>query len=76
MSPTARSRAVRKYNARKYDRISVMVPRGRKAEIEEFAATTEHKRVNGLINALLAQAMGFSSLDEWKRGGVDADDDV
>lgn len=68
MAATAKSRATRRYNEKSYDRVSVMLPRGRKKGLESFAADSPHKSINGLINALLAAAMGFT-LDEWKRPG-------
>lgn len=56
--PTARTRANRKYNEKAYDRISVTVPKGRKAEIEAFAIA-RGESVNGIINRLLMREMGL-----------------
>lgn len=65
----AKRRANKKWNdanmTAKYDRISVLVPKGRKQAVEAFAR--EHgESVNGLVNALLRADMGLSE-DEWRR---------
>ena len=44
----------RAYNERAYDRISVTVPKGMKAEVEA-AAAKGGESVNGLINRLLSE---------------------
>ena len=54
-----------RYNEKAYDRISLMIPKGRKRTIEAYAK--EHAQsVNGLVNDLLCGALGFSK-DEWKQ---------
>lgn len=55
-----------RYNAKAYDRVSLMLPKGRKADIEAFARA-HGESVNGLVNALLRAKMGISE-DEWKKG--------
>ena len=65
----AKRRANKKWNdanmTTKYDRISVLVPKGRKQAVEAHAR--EHgESVNGLVNALLRADMGLSE-DEWRR---------
>lgn len=67
MMPTARTRANRKYNEKAYDRISVTVPKGRKAEIEAFAKANGES-VNGIINRLLMREMGITD-DAWTKEG-------
>ena len=57
----------RAYNEKAYDRISVTVPKGRKAEIEAFA-NANGESVNGIINRLLMQAMGATD-DAWTKDG-------
>lgn len=54
---TARTRANRKYNEKTYDRVYLMVPKGRKAEIEAAARATG-ETINGLINRLLDRYLG------------------
>lgn len=65
----ARKRANKKWNdenmAKKYDRIQLVVPKGRKADIEAFARE-QGESVNGLINGLLRSAMSCTEAD-WKR---------
>lgn len=65
----ARKRANKKWNdenmAKKYDRIQLVVPKGRKSDIEAYAKT-KGESVNGLMNTLLCDALGMSS-DDWKR---------
>lgn len=64
----ARKRANKKWNdanmTAKYDRISVLVPKGRKQTIEARAKEIDMS-VNGLINSLLQKDVGMSD-DEWK----------
>lgn len=48
--------ATARYNKKTYDRIEVVVKKGRKAEIKAFAQR-QGKSVNGLITDLLDQAM-------------------
>lgn len=65
----AKRRANKKWNdanmTTKYDRISVLVPKGRKQAVEALAR--EHgESVNGVVNRLLRSEMGLSE-DEWKQ---------
>lgn len=48
--------ATARYNKKTYDRIEVVVKKGRKAEIKAFAQR-QGKSVNGLITDLLDEAM-------------------
>lgn len=48
--------ATARYNKKAYDRIEIVVKKGRKEKIKAFAQR-QGKSVNGLINDLLAQAM-------------------
>ena len=65
----ARKRANKKWNdenmAKKYDRIQLVVPKGRKSDIEVYAKV-KGESVNGLMNALLCDALGMTE-EEWKR---------
>lgn len=56
----AQQKAVNKYMAANYDRINLTVPKGRKEEIQAFAAQTGES-VNGFINRAIGEAMGKSS---------------
>ena len=64
----ARKRANKKWNdetmTKKYDRIQLVVPKGRKEEIENFAKA-QGESVNGLMNKLLRDAMQKSE-EDWK----------
>ena len=64
----ARKRANKKWNdenqTKRYDRIQLVVPKGRKNDIDEFAKA-QGESVNGLMNTLLREAMGMSE-EEWK----------
>lgn len=53
-----------RYNAKTYDRITIVVPKGRKAAVEAFAQE-KGISVNGFITDLLIGALGISQ-DEWK----------
>lgn len=54
----------RQFNEVAYDRISVTVPKGRKAIVEAFAKS-QGETVNGLINNLLQRETGLSE-KEWR----------
>lgn len=65
----AKRRANKKWNDAnmtiKYDRISVLVPKGRKQAVEVHARE-RGESINGLVNGLLRADMGLSE-DEWRR---------
>ena len=64
MAAKAATRTKNKYNAKVYDSLRIVVPKGRKSTIEAFAR--EHgQSVNGLVNGLLQREIGLSD-DEWK----------
>lgn len=54
-----------RYNAKAYDRLSIVIPIGRKADCDAYAAA-HGTTLNGLVNQLLQQQLGMS-LEEWKR---------
>lgn len=60
----AQIKATNKYNAIAYDRLNIVVPKGRKQEIEAHAKE-QGETVNGLVNTLLREDMGMTE-DEWK----------
>lgn len=53
----AQQKAQNKWIAKAYDRINLTVPKGRKEEIQAFAAQTGES-VNGFINRAIGEAMG------------------
>ena len=48
----AQTRAKNKYNAKNYDNLRIVVPKGAKAVISDYA-TVQGKSINGLVNELL-----------------------
>ena len=74
----ARKRANKKWNdenmAKKYDRIQLVVPKGRKSDIEVYAKV-KGESVNGLMNALLCDALGMTE-EEWKRTEQTVEEDA
>ena len=62
----AQQRAVNKYIKGNYDRINLVVPKGRKAAIEAHAQS-KGESVNGLLNGLLRAELGMSE-EAWKHG--------
>lgn len=54
------------WNKNNYDRLTVMIPKGRKSDIEAHAQS-KGLSVNGLINSLLREDMKLSE-EEWKGG--------
>lgn len=61
-----------RYNAKAYDQVLVMLPKGRKEAVQQFAKDNGVS-VNGLINDLLATAMGIDAA-EWKDAPVSHSD--
>ena len=61
----ASTRAKNKYNATNYDSLRIVVPKGRKIDVEAFARE-QGESVNGLVNGLLRNAMGLSQ-EDWKK---------
>ena len=60
----AATRAQNKYNAKAYDNLRIVVPKGRKSDVEQFAQA-RGLSVNGLVNGLLMREMGMNET-EWK----------
>lgn len=52
----AQQRATNKYNAKAYDRIALVVPKGAREQIKDFAAK-HGESVNNFINRLIIEAM-------------------
>ena len=65
----ARKKANKKWNdenmTKKYDRIQLVVPKGRKSNVEAYAKA-HGESVNGLINRLLRNEIGLPE-EEWKK---------
>lgn len=54
-----------KYNAKAYDSLRIVVPKGRKSDVEEFAQATGQS-INGLVNELLRKELSLTA-EEWKQ---------
>lgn len=61
-----------RYNAKAYDRIQIVVPKGQKAAVEAHASS-KGESVNGLVNALLRADMGLTEA-EWKQTAADQEE--
>lgn len=48
-----------RYNAKAYDRIPVVVPKGKKSKIEEFAKSKGFKSLNSFINDAIDKQMNL-----------------
>ena len=67
------STAKNKYNAKAYDRILLVVPKGRKKEITAYVERLKKEKpelysklsVNDLINRLLQSELGYTA-EQWK----------
>lgn len=60
----AQIRATNKYMSKNYDSLRIVVPKGKKEEIEAYAKQ-KGESINGLVNRLLRAEMGLSA-EEWK----------
>ena len=60
----ARKEGNKKWDAKNLDRISIAIPKGRKATVEAYAKA-QGESVNGLVNALLREKLKLSE-EEWK----------
>ena len=58
------TRAKNKYNAANYDNLRIVVPKGRKADVERIAKE-RGESVNGLVNNLLRELAQMTE-EEWK----------
>ena len=66
MAKTKTSSAVKqRYNEKAYDRLAITIPKGKKAMLEEYAATHDGS-VNGVVNRLLRIELGIAE-EDWKR---------
>lgn len=66
----AATKAKNKYNAANYDSLRIVVPKGRKADVDAYAKS-RGESVNGLVNNFLREALGMTE-DEWKKTSDDA----
>lgn len=60
----AQTRAQNRYIAKTYDRLNIVVPKGRKQDIDSYAKSTGDS-VNGLINSMLQERLGLTE-EQWK----------
>lgn len=60
----AQIEATNRYNAKKYDSLRIVIPKGLKGAVEAHAKG-KGESVNGLVNELLRADMGLSEGD-WK----------
>ena len=63
----ARKEGNKKWDAKNLDRISIAIPKGRKATIEAYAKE-QGESINGFVNDLLREKLNLSE-EEWKRTG-------
>ena len=64
------SKAVQKYKLKAYDRIELLVPKGKKEEIKLFAAK-RGESINGFVNGLINREMQeITEIEEQKVGGA------
>ena len=61
----AHMEATNRYNAKAYDNLRIVVPRGRKAEIDAYAKK-RGLSTNALVNHLLRQELGMDE-EAWKK---------
>lgn len=64
VSTKAQQRAVNKYNAKAYDRLNIVIPKGMKVDVDAYAKA-RGTTLNALVNQLLRQEMGLTEA-EWK----------
>lgn len=60
----AQQKAVNKYMSANYDRINLVIPKGRKETIEQYAQQAGES-VNGYLNHIIREHLGFSQ-EAWK----------
>lgn len=53
----AANRAKQKYNRKSYDRMELILPKGKKDELKEFAKTHGYKSVNNMVITALEELM-------------------
>lgn len=53
----AANRAKLKYNRKSYDRMELILPKGKKDELKEFAKTHGYKSVNNMVITALEELM-------------------
>ena len=59
------SKVKNRYNAKHYDNLRIIVPKGRRADVDAYAKANGMS-VNGLVNELLRERLGMSETD-WKK---------
>ena len=54
-----------RWNTKNYDDLRIRIPKGRKADVEDYASS-HGETVNGLVNKLLRQTLEMTE-SEWKQ---------
>lgn len=65
----ASTKAKNKYNAKAYDSLRIVVPKGRKADLDTHAKG-KGESINGLVNTLIRKDMGLSA-EEWREKSIE-----
>lgn len=60
----ATAKAKNRWNAKNYDRVTVMLKKGEKERVREFAAA-QGESMNGFIGRLIAEAMGLDGGEDF-----------
>ena len=60
----AQIKATNKYNATAYDRLNIVIPKGRRETVKAFAEE-RGESINGLVNSLLRCEIGLTDC-EWE----------
>ena len=60
----AKIAANNRYTSKAYDRLNIVIPKGKKEAVEAYASS-KGQSVNGLVNELIRENMGLT-LEEWK----------
>ena len=68
----ARKEGNKKWDSKNLDRISIAIPKGRKATVEAYAKA-RGESVNGMVNALLMDAAGLTEA-EWKQTATEPEE--
>lgn len=61
----AQIKATNKYIGKAYDRLNIVIPKGRKADVEAFVAKENEGSINSVVNDLLRDHIGMDD-SEWK----------
>ena len=62
----SQQKAVNKYMKKNYDRLNIVIPKGRKQTLDTYVKE-KGLSINNLVNTLLRTELGISE-SEWKQG--------